>query len=125
MPAADSSFPLPTLAARQRRMSGAVVVVQLCGEVDIATEGVMRQALTAAAGTADLRLLVCDMTGVSFLSCVGLTVLLRTKAALKPRGVLLRVIARSSAVVMLFDATGLADTLGLCANLQDATGGPT
>jgi anti-sigma B factor antagonist len=105
-------------------MPTGVVVVELRGEVDLTNEDVIYQALAdavaPASGAADTRLLVCDMTGVSFLGCVGLTALLRAKAVLRHRGIQLRVVARTPAVVMMFDLTNLTATLGLCSSLEEA-----
>jgi len=115
---ADSS----PLTARLCRMPAGVVVVEMRGEVDLTTEEIMRNALADGVGTADVRLLVCDMTRVSFFGCVGLTVLLRAKAVLRQRDAQLRVVAQSHPVVMMFDLTDLSDALGLCASLEEATG---
>ena len=104
-------------------MPGAVVVVEMRGAIDLATEEAMRNALANAACVEDLRLLICDMTHVSFLSCAGLNVLLRIRATLKPRGAQMRVVAQSPIVVLLFDVTRLGGTLGLCASVHEAIHG--
>jgi anti-anti-sigma factor len=80
----------------------------------------MLGALSALAQTPEIWLLVCDMTNVSFFSCAGLIVLLDVRAALVRRFAVLRVVAQSPAVVLLFDITGLAGMLGLRASLEEA-----
>jgi anti-anti-sigma factor len=119
------SFPLTTLRARQRRLPGGVVVVELDGEVDLATEDVLRNVLADVVGAADTQLLVCDLTRVSFFSCTGLNILMLARKALQQRGAPLRVVARAPVVVMVFEGTDLAETLGLCASLKEAIGGQT
>jgi anti-anti-sigma factor len=120
----DNPHPMTMLTARQHQAPGAVVIVELRGEVDLATEQVMQAALAGAAATAGLRLLVCDLTQVSFFSCGGLAVLLRVQTALKPRGARMRVVARSPTVILLFEVARLDDTLGLCASVREAIHGP-
>jgi anti-sigma B factor antagonist len=112
------------LTTRQRRMPGGVVIVELYGEVDLATEEVMRKALTDAVRTPGIRLLVCDMTYVSFFSCSGMTALMKIRAALHKRGARIRVVAQSPIVVLLFGVTGLTGVLGLCSSTQEAIQGP-
>ncbi len=114
------SWPSTMLTSRQRRMPGAVVVVELHGEVDLATEEVMRDALTGAVRIADLELLICDMTHVGFFGCVGLTILLQIQAVAHLRGAQMRVVTQSPMVLLLLDVTRLSDTLGLCASMQEA-----
>ncbi len=118
------SHPISMLTARQRQMPGGVVIVEMRGAVDLATEEMMRRALAGAAGVADLQLLICDMTHVSFVGCAGLNILLEIQATLTPRGAQMRVVAQSPIVVLLFDVTGLGGTLGLCASVPEAIHGP-
>jgi anti-anti-sigma factor len=117
------------LTASQYRLQAAVVV-ELRGEIDLATEEIMRSALTNAisamgvVGADGPRLVVCDMTHVGFLSCCGLTVLLQTRKALRRRRMRMRVVAQTPVVVMLIEIMGLAGTLGLCAELKEAIRAP-
>jgi anti-anti-sigma factor len=58
--------------------SGSSVVVSVIGEVDIATTTQLSDAL-AAAMHRDVKGLVCDLSGVSFLGAAGVTTLLAAR----------------------------------------------
>jgi anti-anti-sigma factor len=110
-PASDAQ-----LTARRRNM----VVVAFRGEIDLASAGVFRDALNSAAADPGTRLLVCDLSQVTFLGAVGLTILSQTKERLDDRDATLRVITRRRNVVRVFAVTGLTRHLGVHSDLTDA-----
>ncbi|MFD8393943.1 anti-sigma factor antagonist [Streptomyces sp. NPDC059680] len=84
---------------------GGRVLVTLCGELDICTEGALRSALREAVGRGcqgvDL-----DLTGITFCDCSGLNVLLAARRAALRAGKTLTVRAASRQVRRLLNATG-------------------
>jgi anti-sigma B factor antagonist len=89
------------------------VVVHVSGEIDLATATPLRDALEHAAADPTVRILVCDLSRVTFLACNGLTMLLSARSALAERGGELRVVATEPIVLRLFALTGLAEKLGV------------
>jgi anti-sigma B factor antagonist len=98
---------------------GGTVVVAVTGEIDLATAGSLRDALSAelAAGP---DVLIVDLDGVEFFTSVGLTTLALTQRSAEERGVALRVIATSRATLRPLQITGMADDLALYASRADA-----
>jgi anti-anti-sigma factor len=75
------------------RRIGPFIVIEVYGEIDMASAGLVAEHLTAAAtGTAEPDVLV-DLRRVSFFDCSGLRVLCRAEAAAKARGGRLRLVA--------------------------------
>jgi anti-sigma B factor antagonist len=94
--------------ARTRRPADGIVVVTVIGEVDIATVVPFRDVLAPLSTDAEVRLLECDLSQVSFFGCAGVSVLLCARAALAARGARLAVAAASSAVLRTISATGVS-----------------
>ncbi|BCB82688.1 STAS domain-containing protein [Phytohabitans suffuscus] len=108
------------LAIHRREPAAGVSVVSVAGEVDLATEDAFRQALVAAAADPGTALLVCDLTKVTYLACGGMSVLVEVRNLLDRRRAALRVVATRSLPRRLLTVTGLAEHLGLCADLTEA-----
>lgn len=87
------------------------VVVRASGEIDLATGTPLRKALELAAADPTVQRLVCDLSGVTFLACDGLAMLLAARSTMDERGGELRVVAAKPIVRRLFVLTGLADLL--------------
>jgi anti-anti-sigma factor len=94
------------------------VVVHAGGEIDLATAAPLRDALERAAEDPTVRLLVCDLSRVSFLACSGLAMLLSAWSTLDERGGELRVVATEPIVLRLFELAGLAEKLGVHAHAK-------
>ncbi|WP_119583680.1 anti-sigma factor antagonist [Streptomyces europaeiscabiei] len=78
--------------ARTRRI-GPFTVIEVSGEIDVASAGLVAEHLTAATtGSAEPDVLV-DLRHVSFLDCSGLRVLCRAEAAAAARGGRLRLVS--------------------------------
>lgn len=106
---ADSS----SLRIRPRVVTTGVVVVSVVGEVDLATVGMLRDGLSSHLSDPVTRLLVCDLSRVSFLACSGLSALLDIQATLGARGARLSVVANSAAVLRPVKITGLDEALAV------------
>lgn len=100
-----------TLGVRARVVATGVVTVTVAGEIDLANVGQLRDALSPLVADASVRLVVCDLSAVSFVSCSGLTVLLDAQQKLVERGALMRLVAASPAVLRPIRMTGLAQLL--------------
>ena len=86
---------------------GSVTVVRVAGEVDADTRGVLVDALTPVYEHGPGHTVVFDLAETSFMDSSGLAVLI--SATRDGRSVLLR--KPSEAVLLLVEATGLADLL--------------
>ncbi|WP_327726476.1 anti-sigma factor antagonist [Streptomyces sp. NBC_00487] len=116
--------PEPTVAAnpyaRTRRI-GPFTVIEVAGEIDMASAGLVAEHLTAAAtGSAAPDVLV-DLRRVSFFDCSGLRVLCRAEAAATARGGRLRLVADQPRMYRLLRAARL---LGRFPPLPDLPPGP-
>jgi anti-sigma B factor antagonist len=90
----------------------AVVRVTAVGEVDSSSAPLLRAELETALDGGDLRELVVDLDGVTFLDSAGLSVLAGAHRRATGRDVRLRVLASSRAVIRPLQITGLWDLLG-------------
>lgn len=90
--AAAGSGPAANPYARTRRI-GPFTVIEVSGEIDIASAGFVAEHLTAATtGGAEPDVLV-DLRRVTFFDCSGLRVLCRAEATAKARGGRLRLVS--------------------------------
>jgi anti-sigma B factor antagonist len=84
--------------------------------------GQLRVAVAPLSSDARVRLLVCDLSKVSFFGCSGISVLLGARAALTARGARLRIVAARNVVLRPLSVTGLLGELGVSPNVPDALG---
>lgn len=103
-----------TLSTHTMEFGDGVAVVAARGEVDLATAPLLGAALTLAANDPAIRLLVCDLSEVGFLSCAGVGMLVDVRVLLAGRGSALRVVTRNSTVLRVLAVTDLLDILGVC-----------
>ena len=92
-------------------------VLHVVGEIDTLTAPLLRAQLDAQTG--GIRLLVLDLTDVTFLGSAGLAVLVAAKDEAEVRGFRLRIVPGSRIVVRALQATGL---LGLFEIADDVPG---
>src|SRR5262245_55676918 len=76
-----------------RPVRDGVALVTAAGEIDIATAPSLRTVLAPLAADRTIRLLVCDLSRITFFGCSGVTVLLDTAATLIARGARIRLVA--------------------------------
>lgn len=91
--------------------AGGVVTVTVRGEVDLATVGRLRRALAGVPTGPEVRLVVCDLTHVSFLACCGLTALVDLQRIAERLGAGFELVATGPAVLRPLALTGLADRI--------------
>jgi anti-sigma B factor antagonist len=89
------------------------VRITAVGEVDSSSAPLLRTELETALDGGDLRELVVDLVGVTFLDSAGLSVLAGAHRRAVAGNVRLRVLASSRAVIRPLQITGLWDLLGV------------
>ncbi|MZD06473.1 anti-sigma factor antagonist [Streptomyces sp. SID5785] len=103
------------------RESGDSVVVEFAGEIDILTLHRMTPLLdTVAAGP--YRVVALDLTGVTFLDCSGLTLLVRTARRAGARGARTTVVCRHPLTLRIIALAGLDETLAPVDSVREALG---
>jgi anti-sigma B factor antagonist len=86
------------------------IIAAVSGDVDVCTEAPLRQALLRIIRERGARLMV-DVSGVSFMDCAGLRVLLATRRRAELCGGFMRLIATSAAVGRIIGVTGAHEAL--------------
>ena len=97
----------------------ACTIASLEGELDIAAVPELRERLLGLLGPG-VRLLIIDLSGVSFCDVAGLAVLIGTQRRATARGIVIRLAAPRPPVLKLLRITGLDHRLTICATLADA-----
>jgi anti-anti-sigma factor len=97
----------------------AVVVVAVCGEVDLYTAPRLQDGLLVHLYPGAPQLIV-DLTGVDFFGAVGLTVLVAVKEAAMAAGIRLFVVANTRPVLLPLTITGLDRVFDLYPDLPHA-----
>jgi len=102
--------------------SGAAVVLAVAGEVDLLSAPVLADGVTTALADAP-ELLVIDLSEVSFLASIGITVLLEARRE-AGTGTRIRVVAPESGVVSrTLQLTGLHEALAVAGTRDEALTG--
>ncbi|TVT56295.1 STAS domain-containing protein [Amycolatopsis rhizosphaerae] len=110
--------PAGALGLRVRRPNPGQAVLEVSGELDMATAPQLARALDELRSSPD-RVLLVDLAGVGFLGSSGLAVLVNLHRELEP-GRLLRIVAPSRDAYRAFAVTGLAGELPLYRSYEDA-----
>src|SRR4051794_38222618 len=98
--------PVLTKAGLSSRHRPAHTIVRLHGDIDLATAPVLRERLLSALRPG-LRLLILDMSGVSFCDAAGLAVLIGTQRRASALGIILHLAAPRPQVIKVLRITGL------------------
>jgi stage II sporulation protein AA (anti-sigma F factor antagonist) len=108
----------PTFAATST-LDSDVLLVTAEGEVDMSTSPRLLDAVNAVSEV--VRLVIIDLTQVTFLDSSGLNTLVRAQRQLAPRGIALRIVSPSDRVVRrVFEIAHLEDELTLVETVADA-----
>jgi anti-anti-sigma factor len=89
------------------------------GDLDIATVPALRERLLGVLGPG-VRLLIIDLSEVSFCDVSGLAVLIGTQRRARARGITIRLAAPRPQMAKLLRITGLDRSFTICATLDDA-----
>jgi anti-sigma B factor antagonist len=103
---AATSGPAPTNPYARSRRTGSTTVIEVSGEIDLATAGFVTEHLDAATALPEPDVLV-DLRGVAFFDCTGLRVLCRAEARARERGGRLRIVTDQPRIRRLLRAAGL------------------
>jgi anti-sigma B factor antagonist len=98
-------------------------IVHLCGDLDIATAPALRERLLSVLWSGR-RLLILDLSGVSFCDAAGLAVLVGTQRRATLLGITLRLAAPRPLVTKVLRVTGLDRSLTIHPTLPDALAQP-
>jgi stage II sporulation protein AA (anti-sigma F factor antagonist) len=101
--------------------SGPCRVITLAGEADVSTSA-MAEAFDAEVAKRP-RLLVVDLSALSFIDSSALSVLMRSSRALDRDGGTLALVDPSPAVARILDLINIAHTIPVYASLREATAG--
>ncbi|WP_133915903.1 STAS domain-containing protein [Streptomyces sp. NBC_00582] len=108
----------PATPPARTRVNGPYTVVELAGEIDLATAGSVADHLDAATASAAVDVLV-DLRGVEFFDCSGLRVLCRAQDRAVRGGGRLRIVCDQPYLRRLLGATGLLGRFPPLASLPD------
>jgi anti-anti-sigma factor len=103
-----------------RPVRDGAALVTVTGEIDIATVASVKAALAPLTADPTVRLLVCDLSEVSFFGCAAMSVLLEARAALVRRGARLRLVATGRLVMRPLAVMRLLDVLPVSPDVHTA-----
>jgi anti-anti-sigma factor len=107
-----------------RPVRDGVALATVTGEIDIATVASLKTSLAPLTSDPAVRLLVCDLSEVSFFGCAAVSVLLDARATLLRRGARLRLVATGRAVLRPLAVMSLLDLLPVSPDVHSALLGP-
>ena len=95
------------------------VVVVVRGELDCATSGQLRSAITALLNRGGVAVIGLDLRGVEFLDSIGIGTIVVAQRICQQVGVRLRVTAASAFASRLLQVTGVGEAFGLPARTEE------
>jgi anti-sigma B factor antagonist len=101
------------LEIRVEPHSGDEIIVVVRGELDCATSGRLRAAITALLNRGGIAAIGLDLRGVEFLDSIGMGTLVVAQRICRQVGVGLRVTAVSGFAARLLHVSGIDEALGL------------
>ncbi len=96
-------------------------VLAVRGDVDIATKDALQSSLDAMVEAPD-RVLVVDLSEVTFIDSTGLGVLVTTLTRCREAGKDLHLVTESPRVLQLLSITGLDETFSVVGSLEEIAG---
>jgi anti-anti-sigma factor len=117
--AAREPVQVPAEASLSVLSRAAFTIARLEGDLDIATAPPLRERLLGVLGPG-VRLLIIDLSGVSFCDAAGLAVLIGAQRRTIARGIIVRLAAPRPQLAKLLRITGLDRSFTICASLADA-----
>jgi anti-sigma B factor antagonist len=103
---------------------GAVAIVHVVGEIDIATCDTMAERVLGRLAERPATLVV-DLSGVEFLGSAGLGVLIEVSQRAQEAATTFRIVATTPPVLRPLEISGLLDMLPVCRSLSEALRGIT
>jgi anti-sigma B factor antagonist len=93
--------------------NGARAVLILAGDLDLATVGVLHDAAAAQLASGDVRDLVLDLNGVTFLDSSGLGAMLQLRGDAMAAGGTVTICSAARGAARIIAIAGLSGTFGL------------
>lgn len=115
-----STAEAPERLLLQNHLDSGVAVVEVTGEVDVATCSVLRDGLLRVVSDEDYRGLVVNLAGVHFIDSTGIGVLVGVWRRVRSTEGSLALAAPSRQVQSILDATGLTKVLSIYSLEADA-----
>lgn len=97
-------------------------VLQVFGEVDLASAPQLREALTTLVADGELRIVV-DLSATDFLDSTGLGALVTGLRRVRARGGSMKVVCTSPRVCKVFEITSIDKVLPLLGSVEEACAG--
>jgi len=104
----------------QDRLDNGVAVVTVTGDVDVATSGTLRDRLLQVVADENVRGLVVNLAGVSFIDSTGIGVLVGVWRRTKATDGSLALASPSRQAQSVLDATGLTKVLSMYSTEEEA-----
>jgi anti-anti-sigma factor len=114
-----NAIPPPTSHARTYRL-GALTVVELYGEIDLAAAEDVEPHLAAAAQGPPPPVVLIDLGLTEFIDCFGLSLLMRARRRIAGRGGRVAMVCDDRATLKLLALTGLDGVFHPYRNVEDA-----
>ena len=97
-------------------------LIRLPAEIDLGNAALVAEQLRSASGQG-ITVLIADMTGTRFCDCAGVSALLSASREAARHGTELRIAAGTSAVLRVFELTGVLDALRVDGSVASAAAG--
>ncbi len=115
----------PDILALAYRRDGAEVIVEVCGELDLATAPLLERALADLIDDQGCRSIVLDLHGLDFIGSTGLSVLLAAKDRAQSRGGEVILARPSPTARRSIEISGLLSEFAFRDDSAAATGDPS
>jgi anti-sigma B factor antagonist len=123
-PSSNGRWPAGELSVDQLldvkiELRGDAVVLCICGEIDLLSEPLLRSTVSSQLDLAP-EVLVLDLTGVTFLSSIGLAVLMAARQQAAKQQVMLRLVCTGHSVLRPMAITGLINLFEIYPDVNSA-----
>jgi anti-sigma B factor antagonist len=93
-------------------VDGATISLRVAGDIDLATEPMLSEAIQKAVAAEDVDAVVVDLAGIAFMDCHGLSALIRGRRSAREAGRGFRVTNAVGIARVVMDMTGVSGYLG-------------
>jgi anti-anti-sigma factor len=93
-------------------VDGATISLRVAGDIDLATEPTLSEAIQKAVAADDVDTIVVDLAGITFMDCYGLSALIRGRRSASQAGRRFRATNAAGIARIVLDMTGVSGYLG-------------